>query len=72
MRGSLVQRINLSWIGGRDVHYSMDEPSPIYVERSSQGKPCLDSFKPVQRFGAKHLPHRTPHKMSECLGPTLV
>ena len=63
-RGNLIKRISLSWIGGRDVHYPMDEPNPTYVERSSQGKPRPSPFKPIRRFVAKYLPHRTPHKMS--------
>jgi hypothetical protein len=67
-----VKRINLPWTNSRDVHYPRNEPNPAHVESSGQGKACLDFFKLARRFGAKIVPPRMPHGMSECLGLTLV
>ena len=67
-----MKRINLLWADGRDVHYPMDKPNLAHVECSGRGKTRPGFFKPTQRFGAKIVPHRTPHETSECSGPTLL
>ena len=55
---------------GRDVHYPTDEPNLAHVESSGQGKARPGIFKVAQRFDVKIMSPRTPHGMSECLGPT--
>ena len=72
LRESVVKRINLLWIDGRHVHYPTDEPSPTHIESSCQGKVDPDFIKLARRFGAKIVPPRMLHGMSECLGPCLV
>ena len=64
--------MNLPRTDGRDVHHPMDEPNPAHIESSRQVKSRSGFFKLVHRFGAKFLPPRTLHRMSKCLGPTLV
>ena len=49
-----------------------DELNLALNESSGQGKTHLDFFKSAWWFGAKIMPPKTPHGMSECLGPPLV
>jgi hypothetical protein len=46
-----VQRINLLWTNGRDVHHPMDEPNPAHVKSLGQGKarPISSSHPKVWR-----------------------
>ena len=69
---NVVKRINLPWTDNRDVHYPTNEPNPTHVENSSRGKAHPNFFKLAHMFGAQIVPLRTPHGMSECLGPTIV
>ena len=54
-----MKKSNLSWTNGRDVHYPIHEPNLAHVESLGQGK-LIPIFKPVQRVGAKIVPHRMP------------
>ena len=65
LRNSIVIKLNLLRFNNRDVHYPTDEPNPARVQSSSQGDAHPDFFKLVQMFGAKNVPHETPHGMSE-------
>ena len=69
---SVVKRINFSWTDGRDVHYPTVDPNSAHVESLGREKAPPNFFKPTQRFGAEIMLPKTPHEMSECLGPTLV
>ena len=44
-----------------------DEPNPADGESSGRRKARPDFFKPPQWFGAKTVPPRMPHGVSECL-----
>ena len=67
-----MQRINLLWTNGRDVHYPIDEPNPAHVKSWGRGKarPCF--LQAILKVGAKFVPPSMPHGMSECLGQPLV
>jgi hypothetical protein len=55
-------------IDGRDEPNPTYEPNPAHVENLGRGKARPYVFKPARRFGAKNVPHRMPHGMSECSG----
>ena len=38
-----MKKINLLWTDSRDVQYPIDEPNPVHVESSGQGKARLTS-----------------------------
>ena len=66
-RSGEERRIYLFKIDGRD------EPNLTQIESLSQGKTRPDFLKSARWFGAKIVPPRMPHGMSECLeiGPAL-
>ena len=67
-KGEERRRIYPLKMSGRDVHYPINEPKLVLVESLGREKACPDFLKPARRFGAKIMPPRMSHKMSECLG----
>jgi hypothetical protein len=66
MSGDERRRIYLLKIDDRD------EPNPAHVESLGRGETRPEFFKPARWFGAKIVPPRTSHGMSECSGRPLV
>jgi len=65
MSGDKRRRIYLLKIDDRDER-------PAHVESLGRGEILPEFFKPARWFGAKIVPPRTSHGMSECSGRPLV
>ena len=49
----------------------MNPPRPM-LRGSGRGRTLVDLFKLARRLGAKIMPPRMPHRMSECLDPLSI
>ena len=57
---------NKLFIDRQYVHHPTDEPYLTHVESSGRERTRPNFFKPTRWFGAKIVPPRMPHRMSEC------